>query len=205
MPARLQLPSILGNLDLEEEREDFLTFWNGEDEPNNFGTVRYGRTAWPEYTGDRKSGVGELSQSRVYDCAEDAIRAPADDCERVSYGYGTTIQSKLCADRSGSDLRPVGPAACARRGCIECCYCRQVPVPEVHLEMRMFTFEWPNFPATADQGPGVRMVRKWLTVPQLQDKMLHTIMWLHRPKMATPVPVYLLERQSPGNADEKGE
>ena len=49
------------------------------------------------------------------------------------------------------------------------------------------------------------MGRKWLTVPQLQDKMLAMIEWLRRPKMAAPVPVCLLGRQSPGDVDENGE
>jgi hypothetical protein len=49
------------------------------------------------------------------------------------------------------------------------------------------------------------MVRQWLTVSQLQDKIHATIKWLDRPKVATPMPVYLLERQSLGYVDECGE
>ena len=50
------------------------------------------------------------------------------------------------------------------------------------------------------------MVRKWLTIPQLQDQMINIISTLPCPaEIGPPVPVYLLERQSAGDIDTTGE
>ena len=35
---------------IEEEREDFLSLWNGRDAPSTFGTPLYGRSLTKEYT-----------------------------------------------------------------------------------------------------------------------------------------------------------
>ena len=41
------------------------------------------------------------------------------------------------ADRFGADFFPVGPAACARRGCSGCCYCAGQSLP-VYVEVRCY-------------------------------------------------------------------
>ena len=112
-------------------------------------------------------------------------------------------------DQFGSDLRPVGPEACARRACQGCCYCSGQR-PQIRLELREFTFDWPSFPEKDYHGPEIRMVPKWLTVPQLNDwmhdKMKAALSELGRLEnsLVKPVPVYLLGRASPWDVDEAG-
>ena len=59
---------------------------------------------------------------------------------QVATGYGEFRgdPAQLPCDRFGPDHHPLGPSACARRGCTGCCFCVGVLLP-VYLEIRILT------------------------------------------------------------------
>ena len=68
-------------------------------------------------------------ESNEYMPSEDTLAA----C-RYRRCYGCA-RCWISADRFGPDFRPVGPAACARRGCSGCCYCRGDKSLPVYLQV----------------------------------------------------------------------
>ena len=90
------------------------------------------------------------------------------------------------SDRFGhSPSYEVGVLACARRGCMGCCYCRDQPTPAalyVNLVMH---------------GPVLSPYSRWVTVEELRREVWSQIGDDEHSKLALsePVPPYLLERQ----------
>ena len=89
-------------------------------------------------------------------------------------------------DQFGPDHRPVGPIACARRGCVGCCYCRDQPAPSPYVQTRRRGLikcvqEWS----------------KWQTIDELRADIECMILdaesQIERARLQ-PMPSYLLER-----------
>ena len=74
------------------------------------------------------------------------------------------------ADRFGPDHHPVGPSACARRGCPGCCYCiGQAPLP---IYLKVLVLKPPVWSRgmicdRAALDPWRRAYPKWLSLDKL--------------------------------------
>ena len=91
-------------------------------------------------------------------------------------------------DQFGYDHRPVGPIACARRGCTGCCYCLDEPAPARFIQV------WKHGHISY-RAPSVT----WQTIAQLRSEIEKELSGLDsqslmRQSYLKPVPVYLLQR-----------
>ena len=143
---------------IQEMKQDFLTTWSGFCEPLNH---------WSE---DDPSHSPYFSFSLEYEYIgehpHDSNRPPP--------------------DQFGSDHRPVGPIACARRGCSGCCYCRDRPAPAPYVQIwKRGTIIWEN-------GSVI-----WRTIDELRsdiERYVSEAHWLSQRMPLQPMPTYLLER-----------
>ena len=143
-----------------------------------------------------------------YRCAELCFDAELDDIKRdflatwdgmtptrvwLECGNMSGMTSEDCgatlsfdSDRFGhSPSYEVGVLACARRGCMGCCYCRDQPTPAA-LYVNLVT-----------HGPVLSPYSRWVTVEELRREVWSQIGDDEHSKLALsePVPPYLLERQ----------
>ena len=92
-------------------------------------------------------------------------------------------------DRYGPDRYPVGREACARRGCMGCCFCLYDPPPELHVNVTV-----------SDDLLRCGHRSFWLTVEQL-EQMLRDIVIKDvqacEELFEEPVPTILLDRTEP--------
>ena len=94
--------------------------------------------------------------------------------------------SSMPPDQFGPDHWPVGPIACARRGCVGCCDCRDQPAPAPYVQTRRRgLIKW------------VQEWSKWQTIDELRADIECMVSdaesEIERARLQ-PMPSYLLER-----------
>jgi hypothetical protein len=98
---------------------------------------------------------------------------------------GSEALKRSTPDQYGPDHRPVGRIACARRGCIGCCYCHDAEALPVYLQV-------------LSRSPPDQMlygaVNWWVTVDELRREIKSLASCKHL--QPEPLPVYLLERSA---------
>ena len=211
----------LSGADVEDVQLDFLAFWDGYSDPTHWlylrlqngaapelvdalneehfrathGAAQLGKPRWP-----RAPWLRDASWGDEYRGASSLVPPPrccvaGRDC----HGCGQCWSN---ADRFGTDFHPVGPAACARRGCSGCCYCQSTwrysredgcfrcfressPLP-VYLEVRCFLHYYHHGPIYT----GARFLESgpWLTLDELHRHLTGLL------TCDDPVPAYLLCR-----------
>jgi hypothetical protein len=109
-----------------ELRDDFLALWDGVVEPIFF--------LEPELSARHSEFLGYewFQRSRHAHCYNNMIRRPAE------------LISRNEPDPFSDIIFPVGQAACLRRGCLGCCYCRKLPPLPARLQVREFLPEGCN-------------------------------------------------------------
>lgn len=178
--AAQRASSEISDSELDELQRAFLSMWDGRVAPGvwlkrwlQHGDITTGAHL-PEYRGTPLQGT---------------------------YLWAPTIPMKhpLKCDRFGPDHHPVGPSACARRGCGGCCVCTGLPLP-VYLEICILDPPVWSSGMICDRAalePWARARDKWITVEELKRELhlLHVTSFMSHPK-----PAYLLGRD-PGRAD----
>ena len=96
-------------------------------------------------------------------------------------GFSDTLHP--ATDEFGWDHRPVGPTACARRGCSSCCYCRAKPPPPVRMLVDRMHPKGARFDTTT-----------WMTIDELRSTVEGYAVQSHPP--LEPLPAYLLCRRA---------
>ena len=92
-------------------------------------------------------------------------------------------------DRYGPDRFPVGREACARRGCMGCCFCLYDPAPELHVNVTV-----------SDDLLRCGHRSFWLTVEQLEQMVRDIVIedvQACKELFEEPVPTILLDRTEP--------
>ena len=115
--------------------------------------------------------------------------------KRTSEWLGISLPTTApFADEYGWDKRPVGPTACARRGCSGCCYCSGKPPPPVRV---LVTEQHPANKNTYGYG-----TKFWLTIDELRSQVQRLAEPNSSRRCVEALPVYLLNRLDDDVVDE---
>ena len=165
--------------ELAEVQNAFLVWWDGKCTPATWLRRLLHQNEYLDSITSREY----RGESNEYMPSEDTLAA----C-RYRRCYGCA-RCWISADRFGPDFRPVGPAACARRGCSGCCYCRGDKSLPVYLQVcttyNYYHQEHNYYGRYQNGGP-------WLSIPAL----LRYLDGLLSAPRDSAVPVYLLCRQA---------